>query len=865
MPKIIMYKGPTSVGEFLLDGEKFTIGRRKACEIPVGDAKASRNHAQVFKQGNRFYIRDLASRNGTFLNGERLAGDTELSFGDKIVIGEMVMEFVEESAGKPIDFEIPGYQIVERIGEGGMGVVYKARQVSMDRVVALKVLSEKYSANGEFIDRFIREARAAGKLNHPNVIHVHDVSKAGGRYFFSMEFVDGPTVKKLLKDNGRLPVGKCLEIIIQAAKALEFAHENGIIHRDVKPDNIMLTSEGIVKIADLGIAKSFEEGEASPVAGKRWVLGTPHYMAPEQAMGKALDRRADVYSLGATFYHMLTGKTPFSGTTITELLKAHVHDKLEPVQHLNREVPDAVCFVVERLMAKLPERRYENMTRLLEDLERVGRDAASAKIERLAPEDSSIMLAVDAQAQAEAQVRARPAGLARPARQSSAALRLVTMFIAVALVMALGLGVYFVIKKLREKQEEPPPGSGLTIPGRPGNPPAGSEAARLLQEIRDLPADKEDEILKKAADLVARFRDTAEAGEAQKLIEGIKARQARVLQVDIDKAVAAAEKVDTEKPADLDARIAAWDAITKNEKFAGSEAVKRAEDEIARLRKLKGAADARSRQDKAAEAETKAKAALAAKDFVAAAGAVTVFAAEFPDSEEGKRAAERAKEIEAQADKLLADAEKDANEAVAAGRFDEAAKILKDLEAAVKSAKWLADMPKKLEAIKGKIKEDFDKAFKPADDLVKAGKYPDAAREARGLLGRFRGTAHEAQIKELVDGVAALPALARKVAENVKKEGRKEVTFKMEATLLPGKWFVTAASEDQVELSSLQAGTEVQSPLPWAKLSPKDAYGLYMMYLDKATPEDHRALAFFCAIRGLAAEAENHKKLAGGK
>ena len=405
MPKIIFRQGQNAGTEIVLDGEKFTLGRRKACEIPVGDVKASRNHAQVFRQGNRFYVRDLASRNGTFLNGERLAGDSELSFGDKISIGDTVMEFLEESAGKPIDFEIPGYQIMERVGEGGMGVVYKARQISMDRVVALKVLSEKYSANGEFIDQFIREARAAGKLNHPNVIHVHDVSKAGGRYFFSMEFIDGPSVKKLLKQSGRLPVGKCLEIIIQAAKALEFAHENGIIHRDVKPDNIMLTGEGIVKIADLGIAKSFEENDSVQVSGKRRVLGTPHYMAPEQAMGKALDRRADIYSLGATFYHMLTGKTPFKGTTVTELLKAHVHESLEPVQHLNPDVPDAACFVVERMMAKLPEKRYENMTRLLEDLARVQRDAGTAVIERLAPEDSTIMRAVGAKEAAEARAR----------------------------------------------------------------------------------------------------------------------------------------------------------------------------------------------------------------------------------------------------------------------------------------------------------------------------------------------------------------------------------------------------------------------------------------------------------------------------
>ncbi|MHC4917281.1 MAG: protein kinase domain-containing protein, partial [Planctomycetota bacterium] len=474
MPKIIVRQGRTSGQEYDLEGEKFTMGRRKASDIPVADPKSSRNHAEIFKQGNHFYVRDLASRNGTFLNGERLAGDTQLSFGDKVSIGDTVMEFVGDSDGKPIDFEIPGYQIQERIGEGGMGVVYKARQVSMDRTVALKVLSEKYSSNSEFIDRFIREARSAGRLNHPNVIHVHDVSKAGGRYFFSMEFIDGPTVKNLLKEKGRLPYRQSLEIITQAAKALEFAHENGIIHRDIKPDNIMLTSEGIVKIADLGIAKSFEEGSISPEGvGQRKVLGTPHYMAPEQALGKAIDRRADVYSLGASFYHMLTGKTPFKGSTITELLKAHVHEKLEPIQVLNRDVPEPVCFVVERMMAKSPEKRYDSMTRLLEDLAKAGQDQGD--IERLAPEESSIMppaqaAAARAKAQAEAP-RAR-------AKAYNPTTNLIVMGAAILLVLGVLIGSYLLVQYVKRNREDRQDDT-VIIP-TPPDQPIVPEPERLL-------------------------------------------------------------------------------------------------------------------------------------------------------------------------------------------------------------------------------------------------------------------------------------------------------------------------------------------------------------------------------------------------
>ncbi|HOX05101.1 MAG TPA: protein kinase [Planctomycetota bacterium] len=855
-----MRQGQNAGTEILLDGEKFTLGRRKACEIPVGDVKASRNHAQIFRQGNRFYVRDLASRNGTFLNGERLAGDSELSFGDKISIGDTIMEFAEESAGKPIDFEIPGYQIIERVGEGGMGIVYKARQVSMDRVVALKVLSEKYSSNGEFIDRFIREARAAGKLNHPNVIHVHDVSRAGGRNFFSMEFVDGPSVKKLLKQSGRLPVGKCMEIIVQAAKALEFAHENGIIHRDVKPDNIMLTSEGIVKIADLGIAKSFEEEDPAQQPGKRRVLGTPHYMAPEQAMGKALDRRADVYSLGATFYHMLTGTTPFKGTTVAELLKAHVQERLEPVQHLNAEVPDAVCFVVERMMAKLPEKRYENMTRLLEDLERVQRDSGTAQIERLAPEDSTIMRAVDAKAAAEARGRAAAAaGQVRAPARSGAGLRVATLLVAAALVAILAFVAIVLYKKVRDGGSAPDAGGST---GGTGTTEQKSEAAQALDRLRAIPASREEEILREAVALTGRFSGTEEAAAAQKMIDDIKARQARLLEAEVAKAVEAAEKVDKDKPNDLEARILAWDSIAKHEKFAGMEVAKRAAAEVAALRGRQSAAETGARQKKAAEAEEKVKAALGAKDFVEAARILTILAAEFPEADEGKRAAERAKEIEAAADKLLADAEKSAGAAADAGRFDEAAKILKDLEASVKNAKWLPEVPKKIDAIKAKAKEAFDKAYKPVEDLARSGKLTDASREARSLLERYRGTPQEAQIRELLEGIGLQPALFRKVVAAIGKQGSKEITFKPEATLLPGKWFVHSADEDKVTLTS-PSFPGADSPLLWAKLSAKDSYGIYMMYMTAPTPEDHRALAFYCAMRGLTAEAENHRKLAG--
>src|SRR6185436_17996512 len=187
---------------------------------------------------------------------------------------------------------------------------------------------------------------------------VHDISRANGRHYFSMEFIDGPSVKETLKLEKKLDVNRALDIALQAAKALEFAHENRIVHRDIKPDNIMITREGIVKIADLGIAKTFEEAAPSAKEHRR-IMGTP------------IDHRVDIYSLGATFYHTVTGSTPFTGSTAHEVLKAHIQESLPPIQDLNPSIPDPVCFVIERMMAKLPEKRYANMSKVIEDIERV--------------------------------------------------------------------------------------------------------------------------------------------------------------------------------------------------------------------------------------------------------------------------------------------------------------------------------------------------------------------------------------------------------------------------------------------------------------------------------------------------------------
>jgi hypothetical protein len=387
MAKLVCSSGPTAGHEYPLGKDVTTLGRQSSCDIQIMDHMASRQHCQVRKDGKLYTLVDLGSRNGTALNGKKVT-ERQLNYGDHIRVGECEWLLVKEPGDVELKDLLTKYDIGEKLGEGGMGVVFKANQKSMARTIALKVLSPKYAQRPKFVDQFIREARAAGALNHPNIIQVHDVATENNIHYFSMEFVDGPTCMQLLKANGAFPVPEALEIVRQVAKALEYAHEHRLIHQDIKPDNIMIGSNNLVKLADLGISKTFDEAEQEE--GPKRVMGTPHYMAPEAALGKRIDQRVDLYSLGATLYHLLTGKTPYSGTSATEVLKAQVMDPLPAIQDINEGVSDDVCALVERLMAKKPEDRYQTATEVVEEVKRL-QSGASLGTDRIPAGETMIL------------------------------------------------------------------------------------------------------------------------------------------------------------------------------------------------------------------------------------------------------------------------------------------------------------------------------------------------------------------------------------------------------------------------------------------------------------------------------------------
>ena len=261
------------------------------------------------------------------------------------------------------------FEIVEVLGRGGMGAVYKARQTSLDRFVALKILPRAFARDASFVERFAREGRAAAAVKHPHIIGVYGVGQEGGLHFIAMELVQGQSLGDVLKQAGPLSAERAIDLLRQVASALGEAHDAGIHHRDIKPSNILLDHRGNAKVADFGLAK--RQGMDVSVTQTGQALGTPLYMPPEAARGQPLDARSDLYSLGATFYQALAGRPPFQGSSAAELVGKHLEAKVPPLQQVAPDTPPALCRIIHRLLRKQPAQRYESAHQLLAALERL--------------------------------------------------------------------------------------------------------------------------------------------------------------------------------------------------------------------------------------------------------------------------------------------------------------------------------------------------------------------------------------------------------------------------------------------------------------------------------------------------------------
>ena len=275
-------------------------------------------------------------------------------------------ERAKSEGGMLMKKQIGGYKLIRRIGEGGMGEVYLAEQLTMHRTVALKILHGKWADDEEFRKRFLLEARAVGKLSHQNLIQVFDVGKYQGLYYFSMEFIDGVTVDDLIRHDGQIPVEKAVDICLQVCKALTYLATHSIVHRDIKPANIMLTKEGQVKLGDFGFIQSAFDAE---LMQEGTTIGTPDYISPEQARGERnLDVRSDIYSLGATLFHMLAGKTFFSGSC-SKVMRDHIETEPPKLDALRKDLPPELVRIIAKMTAKQPIDRHQSPEEIIKDLD----------------------------------------------------------------------------------------------------------------------------------------------------------------------------------------------------------------------------------------------------------------------------------------------------------------------------------------------------------------------------------------------------------------------------------------------------------------------------------------------------------------
>src|SRR6266566_4586478 len=304
--------------------------------------------------------------------------------------------------------QISHYRILEKLGAGGMGEVYLAEDMKLGRKVALKILSQELTTNRDRLNRFEQEACAASAFNHPNILTIHEVGEDAGTHFIATEYIDGKTLRRYMAGSP-LEAREILDIALQVASALEEAHSAGIIHRDIKPDNIMIRRNGYVKVLDFGLAKLTEvatdrstaDGEASTrvlvQTDAGVVMGTSHYMSPEQARGKPVDARTDIWSLGVVLYEMVAGRVPFEGETSTDVIVAITQKEAPPLARFAPNVPAELDWIITKALRKDRDERYQTIRELLTDLRRPRQKLEfEAELERSVAPDSTTRSAISA-------------------------------------------------------------------------------------------------------------------------------------------------------------------------------------------------------------------------------------------------------------------------------------------------------------------------------------------------------------------------------------------------------------------------------------------------------------------------------------
>lgn len=408
-------KGPRTILTDLVPGDKLSVGRGQNVQLWVNDKNISREHCQISNENNKVIVTDLKSRNGTFINGQRILKRTEVKEGDEIRLAstsQIVVFF--ENVKEPVKPDVPmskprhnyedkiaqeatvkvasatkglasilpkefsltgeefnGYKVESKLGSGGMAVVYKGTHLALNRPVAIKTLSKRLIQNPKAIKRFLNVAKISGQLNHPNIVQIYDSGKLDqyGIYYIVMEYAKGESLDKLLDEGTQLSIDETCNIIGYIASALKYANKRNIIHRDINPSNILVGKESVPKLIGLGLAKCLDD-EMTALTQPGKGMGMVGYVAPEQLMDATkADHRSDIYSLGAIFYRCLCGRTHYDTKNMREYFNC-IRNKIAPIPpyEINNQVPRAISDIITKSLEYDPERRYQNSEEFLEDL-----------------------------------------------------------------------------------------------------------------------------------------------------------------------------------------------------------------------------------------------------------------------------------------------------------------------------------------------------------------------------------------------------------------------------------------------------------------------------------------------------------------
>lgn len=373
MPKIVLKFNETVITEIDLTGPALTIGRKADNDLVIENLAVSSRHARIERLDGAFVIQDVGSTNGIFLDGERVT-QRRLKHGDQILIGKHCLVFLDETApGAPPEVEAGGarrvghYEVIKELGRGAMGIVYLGKDTVGHRNVAVKTLQIDTIDPQDLLssrERFFREAESAKQLSHPAIVKVYEAGEDRGTAYFAMEVLEGVTLKEFCAKRGSLSVKRVAEIVAQVAEALAYAHSKGVVHRDIKPQNVMILANGDIKVTDFGIARLVGVSQTQTGA----VLGTPNYMSPEQLVGAKVDGRSDLFSLGVVFYELLTGTKPFQARNIAELLRLHETHAPAPPSTLRAEVPASLDAIAMRALQRDLAQRYQEGGHMASDL-----------------------------------------------------------------------------------------------------------------------------------------------------------------------------------------------------------------------------------------------------------------------------------------------------------------------------------------------------------------------------------------------------------------------------------------------------------------------------------------------------------------